>query len=161
MYENESAAVRLGVEFLTALTEKDYLTDPSFDPVDLESKLNEIEADVNFLISNLPVEAIDDDEEREEEYPGDFEDSEELEDEVVECEKLITQAKELLVTVREHYLPSEAAMASIASNPLLQPEPIKTKPAVQETGRKKKDIDWSFLWVVIFIIFIILAGIFS
>jgi len=67
MYENESAAVRLGVEFLTTLTEKDYLTDLSFDPVDLESKLNEIEADVIFLISNLPVEAIDDDEEREEE----------------------------------------------------------------------------------------------
>ena len=57
------------------MTEKDYLTDPSFDPADLESKLNEIEADVNSLISNLPVEAIDDDEEWEEEYPGDFEDS--------------------------------------------------------------------------------------
>ena len=73
MYENESAAVRLGIEFLTALNEKDYLLDPSFDPVDLERKLDEIQADVNFLISNLPVEAIDDDVEREEEYPGDFE----------------------------------------------------------------------------------------
>ena len=104
MYESESAAVRLGIDFLTALTEKDYLTDPSFDPIDLESKLNEIEADVDFLISNLPVEVIDNDEEREEEYLGDFEDSEELEDEVVECEKLITQAKELLAAVREHYL---------------------------------------------------------
>ena len=160
MYENESAAVRLGVEFLTALTKKDYLTDPSFDPIDLESKLNEIEADVNFLISNLPVEAIDDDEEREEEYPGDFEDSEELEDEVVECENLIARAKELLVAVREHYLPSEAAIASITSSPSSQPESVKSKPVVQES-HKKKDIDWSFLWVVIFIIFIILAGIFS
>ena len=42
--------------------------------MDLERKLNEIQADVNFLISNLPVEAIDDDVEREEEYTGDFED---------------------------------------------------------------------------------------
>lgn len=49
MYENESAAVRQGVEFLMALTEIDYLTDPSFDSVDLEIKLNEIEADVIFL----------------------------------------------------------------------------------------------------------------
>ena len=161
MYENESTAVRLGVEFLAALTEKDYLTDPSFDPADLESKLNEIEADVNSLISNLPVEAIDDDEEREEEYPGDFEDSEELEDEGVECEKLIAQAKELLTAVREHYLPSEAAIASITSNQSSRPESVKPKPVVQEPHKKKKDIEWSFLWVVFFVVLVILAAIFS
>lgn len=105
MYERESEVVRLGVEFLTALTEKDYLTDPSFDALDLEKRLNEIQVDINFLISNLPVEAIDDDREREEEYAGDFEDSEELEDEVVECERLIAQATKLMAEVREHYLP--------------------------------------------------------
>ena len=112
MYEYESAAVRLGIKFLTALNEKEYLLDPTFDPVDLENKLNEIQTDINILASNLPVEAIDDDEEREGEYPGDFEDSEELEDEVVECEKLIAQATKLLAAVREHYLPSEEAMAA-------------------------------------------------
>ena len=159
MYENKSAAVRLGIEFLTALTEKDYLTDPSFDPVDLESKLNEIEADVNFLISNLPVEAIDDNEEREEEFSGDFEDSEELEDEVVECEKLIRQAKELLATVREHYLPDESILASIASTPSPQPDPIKPKPVAQGS-RKKKDIDWSFLWLIIILGILFLSVIF-
>ena len=159
MYENESAAVRLGIEFLTALTEKDYLTDPSFDPVDLESKLNEIEADVNFLISNLPVEAIDDDEEREEEYPGDFEDSEELEDEVVECEKLITQAKELLATVREHYLPAPAAEPVL---PTPQPtKPVDPKPCIQAPAKKKRDIDWSFLWIIIFLGLIIAAAIYN
>lgn len=105
MYENETAHVRLGIEFLQAMTEEDYLLDPTFDVLDLEQKLNEIQADVNNLISNLPFEAIDDDEEREQEYSGDFEDSEELEDEVVECEKLIAQANKLLKTVREYYLP--------------------------------------------------------
>ena len=67
MYENEAAHVRLGIEFLQAMTEEDYLLDPTFDVLDLERKLNEIKADVNRLISNLPVEAIDD-EEREQEY---------------------------------------------------------------------------------------------
>ena len=161
MYENESAPVRLGIDFLTALNEKDYLLDPSFDPVDLERKLNEIQADVNFLISNLPVEAIDDDVEREEEYPGDFEDSEELEDEVVECEKLIAQATKLLAAVREHYLPNESILASVASTPSPQPESIKPKPVVQEPRKKKKNIDWSFLWVVFFVVLVILAAIFS
>jgi hypothetical protein len=144
MYENESAAVRVGIEFLQALNEKDYLLDPSFDPVDLEQKLNEIQADVNFLISNLPVEAIDDDEQREKEYPGDFEDSEELEDEVVECEKLIAQATELLAAVREHYLPSElAASTPAATTP--QSEPVK----------KKRDINWANVILIGFIIAII------
>ena len=148
MYENESAAVRVGIEFLQALTEKDYLLDPSFDVLDLESKLNEIQADVNFLISNLPVEAIDDDEQREEEYPGDFEDSEELEDEVVECEKLIAQATELLASVREHYLPSElAATSPTAANP--KSEPVK----------KKRYINWANV-ILIGIIIAIIAYIF-
>ncbi len=144
MYENESAAVRAGVDFLQALTEKDYLLDPTFDVLDLEQKLIEIQADVNFLISNLPVEAIDDVQEREEEYPGDFEDSEELEDEVVECEKLIAQATKLLATVREHYLPSELATAApAAATP--QAKPV----------RKKRYINWSNVILIGIIIAII------
>ena len=148
MYENESARVRLGIDFLTALNEKDYLLDPSFDPVDLERKLNEIQADVNFLISNLPVEAIDDDVEREEEYPGDFEDSEELEDEVVECEKLIAQATELLKTVREHYFPSEEAMAAVSAKPA--PAPTSRKYRLSEDGRFR-------VWVIVFLALVVLA----
>ena len=148
MYENESTAVRVGIEFLQTLNEKDYLLDPSFDPVDLEQKLNEIQADVNFLISNLPVEAIDDDEEREQEYAGDFEDSEELEDEVVECEKLIAQATELLAAVREHYLPTELASAvPAAATP-------QTKPV-----QKKRYINWANV-ILIGIIIAIIAYIF-
>ena len=42
MYENEAAHVRLGIEFLQVMTEKDYLLDPSFDVLDLGSKLNMI-----------------------------------------------------------------------------------------------------------------------
>ena len=148
MYENESAPVRLGIDFLQAMMEKDYLLDPTFDVLDLEQKLIEIQADVNFLISNLPVEAIDDDQEREEEYPGDFEDSEELEDEVVECEKLIAQATKLLATVREHYLPSEVAtVVPAAATP-------ETKPV-----RKKRYINWSNV-ILIGIIIAIIAYIF-
>ncbi len=148
MYENESDAVRAGVDFLQALTEKDYLLDPTFDVLDLEQKLIEIQADVNFLISNLPVEAIDDDQEREEEYPGDFEDSEELEDEVVECEKLIAQATKLLAAVRDHYLPSEVTTAAPAA------ATSQTKPV-----RKKRYINWSNV-ILIGIIIAIIAYIF-
>lgn len=152
MYERESEVVRLGVEFLTALTEKDYLTDPSFDVLDLEKTLNEIQVDINFLISNLPVEAIDDDQEREEEYSGDFEDSEELEDEVVECERLIAQATRLMAEVREHYLPSEASLAAVTSTP--SPKPLPKR-------EKKQDIDWFFLRMVLITGFVIACMILS
>lgn len=148
MYENEAAHVRLGIEFLQAMTEEDYLLDPTFDVLDLERKLNEIQADVNRLISNLPVEAIDDDEEREQEYTGDFEDSEELEDEVVECEKLIVQATELLKTVREHYLPSEEAMAAVSAKPA--PAPTSRKYRLSEDGRFR-------VLVIIFLALVVIA----
>ena len=148
MYENEAAHVRLGIEFLQAMTEEDYLLDPTFDVLDLERKLNEIQADVNRLISNLPVEAIDDDEEREQEYTSDFEDSEELEDEVVECEKLIAQATELLKTVREHYLPSEEAMATVPANSA--PAPTSRKYRLSEDGRFR-------VWVIIFLALVVLG----
>lgn len=142
MYEIESAAVRAGIDFLQAMTEKDYLLDPTFDVLDMEQKLIEIQNDVNILISNLPVEAIDDDEEREGEYPGDFEDSEELEDEVVECEKLITKASQLLKTVREHYLPSEESLAAVSSTPA--PAPTSRKYRLSEDSRFR-------IWVIIFL----------
>ena len=136
MYENESDAVRAGIEFLQDLNENDYLSDPSFDPVDLERRLNEIQADVNLLISNLPVEAVDDEDELEEEYQEDFDDSEELEDEVVECEKLIAQATELISAVRRHYLPvpqPEKPTPEEQTSKTIEPKPAKPRSA-----RKKK-----------------------
>ena len=108
----------------------------------MEQKLIEIQNDVNILISNLPVEAIDDDEEREGEYTGDFEDSEELEDEVVECEKLITQASQLLKTVREHYLPSEESLAAVSSSSV--PASTSRKYRLSEDSRFR-------IWVIIFL----------
>lgn len=161
MFENETAAVRLGVEFLQAMTEKDYLLDPSFDVLDLESKLNEIQADINILISNLPVEAIDDDEEREQEYPGDFEDREELEDEVVECERLIAQAKQLMASVREHYLPSKVSLAASYATSSPKAETSAPKPIFQSKPEKKRGTDWSFIWIVIILGILIASAIFS
>ena len=141
MYESESEAVRLGIEFLTELTRKDYLTDPSFDPVDLENRLDEIEADVENLIANLPVDLIDndDEEELEREYPEDFDDAEELEDEVVECEELIAQAQVLLARVRAHYLPADiAAAAAPAQAPSPSPSPSIAGEKLIAHRRKKK-----------------------
>lgn len=109
MFDHESSAVRAGIEFLEQLLENDFREDPSFDPDDLRDRLEEIEEDVRELVANLPYEAIDDDAEREYQHPDMFDDSEELEDEVVECDALVDRALELLAEVEAMYFPLEGA----------------------------------------------------
>ena len=117
MFDHESSAVRAGIEFLEQLLENDFREDPSFDPDDLRDRLDEISEDVRELVANLPYEAIDDDDEREYQHPDMFDDSEELEDEVVECDALVDRALELLAEVEAMYFPPEEAPAPAQSEP--------------------------------------------
>ena len=117
MFEHESANVRLGIEFLSTLLEKDFRQDPTFTPEKLQHDLNEVQADVDTLIATLPFEAVDDADDREREFPGDFEDSAELEDEIVECEHLIAQALKVIAAVKAKYLSGSASPASSAPAP--------------------------------------------
>ena len=117
MLDQESSAVREGIEFLEQLLENVFREDPSFDPDDLRERLEEIEEDVRELVANLPYEAIDDDAEREYQHPDMFDDSEELEDEVVECDALVDRALELLAEVEAMYFPPEEAPAPAQSEP--------------------------------------------
>ncbi|MBQ3710769.1 MAG: hypothetical protein II891_00015 [Bacteroidales bacterium] len=117
MFDHESSAVREGIEFLEQLLENDFREDSSFDPDDLRERLEEIEADVRELVANLPYEAIDDDDEREYQHPDMFDDSEELEDEIVECDALVDRALELLAEVEAIYFPPEEAPAPAQSEP--------------------------------------------
>ena len=127
MFDHESSAVRAGIEFLEQLLENDFRGDPSFDPDDLRERLDEILEDVRELVANLPYEAIDDDVEREYQHPDMFDDSEELEDEVVECDALVDRAMELLAEVEAMYFPPEEARAPAQSEP--SPELAAAEPA--------------------------------
>ena len=117
MFEHESANVRLGIEFLSTLLEKDFRQDPTFTLEKLQHDLNEVQADVDTLVATLPFEAVDDADEREHQFPGDFEDSAELEDETVECEHLIAQALKVIAAVKAKYLSSSASPSSSAPAP--------------------------------------------
>lgn len=155
MFEHESVAVKYGIEFLSALMEKDYRQDPTFDLSDLQDKLVEIQSDINILKSNLPYEAIDDVKEREHQYPNEFEDSAELEDEVVECDRLIGEANRLITAVKDRYF-SESNMRK----PKTTSEHSAMLGHYFRGGEKKRAINWSniILWVIIvgMIIWIIL-----
>lgn len=155
MFEHETDAVRLGIEFLSALMEKDYRTDPNYDPEDLKDKLLEIEGDVNTLLGNLPYEAIDDDEELEHQYPEEFEDNADLEDEVVECDKVIAQARSLIEAVKERYFENEDLDVSTptltAQTPPTEPKTTPT-PAPVPVQKKKRYINWvNVFWIIVLI----------
>jgi len=157
MFENESAAVKYGIEFLSALMQKDYRSDPSFDLSDLKNKLAEIQTDVYRLKSNLPYEAIDDEEEREQQYPAEFEDSAELEDEIVECDRLIEQTQLLIKAVKSkyHIEDNETMPDTNTNHSALLGHYFK-----HDSGKKKRHINWSnvillallagmIIWIVI------------
>ena len=139
MFENELAAVKYGIEFLSALMQKDYRSDPSFDLSDLKSKLAEMQTDVYRLKSNLPYEAIDDDEEREHQYPAEFEDRAELEDEIVECDRLIEQIQLLIKAVKSKYhIEDNETMSNTNTNySVLLEHYFK-----YDSGKKKRYINW-------------------
>ena len=157
MFENESAAVKNGIGFLSALIQKDFKSDPSFDLSDLKEKLSEIQADVYRLKSNLPYEAIDDEEEREHQYPAEFEDTVELEDEIVECDRLIAQAQQLIIAVKNKYFSEDE---EIVLNINSRHSKFLGHYFKHDNGKKERYINWSnvillaliaglIIWVII------------
>lgn len=132
MFDHESSVVRAGVEFLEQLLGNDCREEASFDPEELRERLEEIEEDVRELVANLPYEAIDDDDEREYQHPDMFDDSEELEDEVVECDALVDRALELLAEVETMYFPPEEGEGPVRLEP--SPERDATEPAKPAGG---------------------------
>ena len=141
MLEHKSQILLDDIEFLRGLSEE-----PSGNmPDELEERLQVIESDINELLLNLPIEAVDDVEEREYQYPEEFEDNAELEDEVVECEALIKEAQELILEVRSRYLPESSGSPAPKHRDFADIPPAwrpKSKYA------KKEGINWELVTVV-------------
>ena len=146
MFEIDRLKVQAGVEFLKCLLVKDYTKDPTFDKEDLKAKIAEIQADADFLHSNLPHEAIDDDVELELQYPEEFADNEELEDEVVECDKVIEECRGLINEVKERYLRETYV------------EPHYEIPRSKEEKQTSKD--WIILALVVLVIILVVLLLF-
>ena len=150
MFEHESQVLRVDIEFLRGIAEGQ-----SEDVSEaLEERLQEIESDINELLLNLPIEAVDDAEEREYQYPEEFEDNAELEEEVVECEALIKEAQELILEVRSRYLaessgshaPKHRDFADIPPAWYPQPKP-----------EKKKGLNWETVGLIAVLMIILIA----
>lgn len=150
MFELEYHKLRDDIEFLRGLT-KEQSEDI---PEELEERLQEIESDINELLLNLPVEAVDDVEEREYQYPEEFEDNAELEDEVVECEALIKEAQELILDVRSRYLP-ESSVSPAPKHRDFADIPPAWRP--KSKYAKKEGINWETIGLIVVLLLILIA----
>ena len=154
MFEHESRTLRDDIEFLRGLTEEQSECAPD----ELKEKLLGIESDINDLLLNLPVDAVDDAEEREYQFPDEFEDNAELEDEVVECEALIEEAQALILEVRSRYMPESSVSPAPKHRDFADIPPAwLPKPKYA----KKEGINWELVTVagflLLFLIMIIIG----
>ena len=154
MFENESNKVREDIEYLQGLMENDSQEEPESSLDEIRERLEDIQEDMNFLMSNLPYEVLGDIDDEREDTGEDLLEEGELEDEVVEADRLIEDAKELLFSVREKYFGDEIGTPSTPSEPKDTGKAEKR----QEEKRTKKMFMVSldlFLAIAIFIILIL------
>ena len=103
MYENYLNEVLFGFDFLNHLDEKDYRNDPTFDKADLRTKMQDIDDSVVNLFKQLPYESIGNIEEERWEMPDETMEEDDLEDEIVTCDRAIHTTIALLQKISLKY----------------------------------------------------------
>ena len=184
MFENESAALKEGIEFMESALVNDLREDPAYDIQELRDKIAAIGDAAVFLDSNLVPEVADDLDEAKEEFADDTLEEDELEDEYVECYNLIERAKELYYQVIEKYglllstVNSEEAERLAAEERKSYDEQLlemlrATDKYLEEQKKKnwerkkaeweakKRPFDWSWLWIPILLGLFIAAAIYN
>lgn len=112
MYENETSKVREDIEYLRNLLENDSTEEQGANLEEVRERLDETEQDIDFLMSNLPYEVLGNIDEEREDTGDDLLEEGELEDEVVEAGRLLEEARNLLLSVREKYFGEEFVPSS-------------------------------------------------
>ena len=184
MFENESAALKEGIEFMESALVNDLREDPAYDIQELRDKLADIGDAAVCLSNNLVPEVADDLDEAKEEFADDTLEEDELEDEYVECYNLIERAKELIYQIIEKYGLLSSTVNSEEAERLAYEErkaecerlteeieaslqyihEVDKKWRAEEEAKrkaKKKPFDWSWLWIPILFGLFIAAAIYN
>ena len=182
MFENESAALKEGIEFMESALANDLRENPAYDIQELRDKIAAIADAAVLLDSNLVPEVADDLDEAKEEFADDTLEEDELEDEYVVCYNLIERVKELYYQVIEKYGLLSSAVNSEEAERLAAEERKSYDEQLLEMLRatdkyleeqkkknwerkkaeweaKKRPFDWSWLWIPIFLGILIGAAI--
>lgn len=159
MFENETNKLREDIALWEELLETDVRQDPKFEEHLMLSLFAGTQVHIEVLRSNIPFESLDEPEELADELTDDTLEEAEVEDEVVEIDRLIDKAYELMGLAQAKYYPEGLPV----------PEPDITVEETEEsvtpdkpvTKRKRRLDDASQLGVFIVVLFVIivLAGI--
>lgn len=154
MFENESNKVSEDIKYLQGLMENDSQEGQESTLDEIRERLDEIQEDMDFLMSNLPYEVLGDIDDEREDTGEDLLEEGELEDEVVEADRLLEDARELLFSVREKYFGDEICTPSAPSE--LMETGMAEKRQKEKHPKKKFRISLDlFLAIAIFIMLII------
>ena len=158
MFENETNKLREDIALWEELLETDVRQDPKFEEHLLLSLFASTQVHIEALKSNIPYESLDEPEELDDELADDTLEETEVEDEVVEIDRLIDKAYELMGLAQAKYYPEGLPV----------PEPDITAeetedsivPAKPVTKRKRRLDDASQLgvFIVVLLIVIVLIG---
>ena len=155
MFENETNKLREDIALWEELLETDVRKGPKFEEHLLLSLFAGTQVHIEALRSNIPYESLDESGELTDELADDTLEESEVEDEVVEIDRLIDKANELMGLVQAKYYPEGLPdtetdiIADITEEPVVPGKPL--------TRRKRRLDDALQLRVSIVILFVIIV----
>ena len=155
MFENETNKLREDIALWEELLETDVRQDPKFEEHLLLCLFAGTQVHIEALRSNIPYESLDESGELTDELADDTLEESEVEDEVVEIDRLIDKANELMGLAQAKYYPEGLPdtetdiIADITEEPVVPGKPL--------TRRKRRLDDALQLRVSIVILFVIIV----
>lgn len=104
MFEESIDTLKNHIEYLKGILEIDWSNSEDYDEIELRSRLNDCEDDINNIEFSMPYDEIDEDDIPIEDMSGENLEDGELEDEVVGVEALIKELRELMELANDRYL---------------------------------------------------------
>lgn len=158
MFENDTNKLREDIVLWEEVLETDTRQDPKFEEHLLLSLFAVTQMHIDALRSNIPYEFLDEPEELADELSDDTLEDAEVEDEVVEIDRLIDRACELMKMAQNKYYPGglpapETDIALDRTESIVAPE----KP-VARRRRRLDDVSQMEVFVVVLLAVAVLIG---
>lgn len=147
MFENETNKLREDIALWEDLLETDVRQDPKFEDHLLLSLFAGTQVHIDALKSNIPYESLDEPEELANELDDDTLEEAEVEDEVVEIDRLIDKAYELMGLAQAKYYPEGLPVSE--TDIVAEKTEERVVPGKHVTRRKRRLDDASQLGVFI------------
>lgn len=158
MFENETNKLRDDIALWEELLETDIRQEPKFEEHMLFNFIAVTQIHIDALRNNIPYESLDETEELADELADDTLEDAEVEDEVVEIDRLIDRANELMELARTKYypeglpVPEDDITVEETESALASDRPITRK------RRRLDDASQMRVFVVVLIALAVLVG---